>query len=453
MSGRSCIRRSFWCCGSCSGLILVIAAGIALTTYCFNPVAPRLASGSREFFLAGSDAPASLANGDNAKPIRLDISFEQALVDISCGPKGAPLHLETLIDEANYEVVTAVEPHDRYILFRLSLRRRAPGFVSLIEEVGEPSQNQLYLRLPSDLVYDLRLHTDRGFYDVDLGGLNLAALDIRAKRCDLSLSCSKLNPLSLETMNFECTMGSFRINDLQNLNFAKGRFNGMLGELTLSNSGDFTKDEIELELSMAMGNARLELPRSARVYDTNWSAAGATEAPEGTEEYHTQVRLEGGVSFGEHTITYRTRLPRADQLMRRLFHETDNPAEVIDRIREIYRENPDRYDFNETLINQFGYQMLQRENFEAAIEIFKFNIEIHSDYANGYDSLAEAYYGEGSLQQAIEFYEKSLEINPYNSNGKKMIHRIQLEQADPEGPATSNPPEPPKPQTQPEDAT
>lgn len=454
LSGRSCMSRGLWCCGSCSGLIVLIAATIALIVFFFKPVEPKLVSNEIDQFLAGPKAPKSLANHDGTKPIRLELNFEQAMVDISTGPAGAALHLESRFDQANFELVTEAEAFEKHVLYRVSLRRRGPAFVGLFDEAFDPSQNQLYMRLPADLVYDVRLQTDRGLYDIDLGGMTLAGLDIQAKRSDLGLSCSKFNPQPLALMNFECWAGSYRINDMQNYHFTSARIDGMLGDLTLSNSGDFTTPEINLELSMTMGSAKLELPRSAKVYDEGPTAEGYGETPSSTsEEYQTQIHLKGGVSFGEHTITYRTRLPRADQLMRRLFHESADPAEVIARIRQIYQENPDSYDFNETSINQFGYQMLQRKNVEAAIEIFKFNIEIHSDYANGYDSLAEAYHNQGALDQAIQNYEKSLELNPYNSNGKKMLRRIQLEMEEARGLNQPDEPEQPEPPANTGDAT
>ncbi len=454
MSGRSCLSRGLWSCGSCSGVVILIAIVIALTMFFYKPVETKLVTKQVEHFLAGPKAHESLANSDGVKPIRLELDFEQALVDIAPGPEGAALLLESRFDDANFELVTKTETLEKHILFKVSLRRRGPAFVGLLDKSLEFSKNQLYMRLPAGLSYDVALKCDRGIYDIDLGGLALKGVDIKAKRSDLGLSCSKLNPNTIALLNFTCWAGSYRINDLQNFNFSSAIFEGMLGDMTLSNSGDFTKREIDLDLSMTMGTANLELPHNAIIYNNEQAASRDGDMPGSPiADFQTQIRLKGGVSFGEHTISYLTRRPRADQLMRRLFHEADHPADIIERIRRIYLEEPDSYDFNETAINQFGYQMLQRKNFEAAIEIFKFNVEIHSDYANGYDSLAEAYHNQGSLDQAIQNYEKSLELNPYNSNGKKMLRRIQLEIEDARGGNAPAAPETPEPPTNTGDAT
>ena len=59
-----------------------------------------------------------------------------------------------------------------------------------------------------------------------------------------------------------------------------------------------------------------------------------------------------------------------------------------------------------------------------AIEIFKLNVEEFPESFNVYDSLGEAYMADGNTKLAIKNYEKSVEMNPDNENGKKMLKKL-----------------------------
>ena len=43
---------------------------------------------------------------------------------------------------------------------------------------------------------------------------------------------------------------------------------------------------------------------------------------------------------------------------------------------------------------------------------------------NAWDSLGEAYVTRGDEDLAIETYEKSLELNPQNANGREVLERL-----------------------------
>jgi hypothetical protein len=78
----------------------------------------------------------------------------------------------------------------------------------------------------------------------------------------------------------------------------------------------------------------------------------------------------------------------------------------------------------EGVINTMGYRYLRNEDFVDAIKIFTLNVELFPDSWNVYDSLGEAYMEGGNRELAIQFYEKSLELNPENTNGAKMLKRL-----------------------------
>jgi pimeloyl-ACP methyl ester carboxylesterase len=81
--------------------------------------------------------------------------------------------------------------------------------------------------------------------------------------------------------------------------------------------------------------------------------------------------------------------------------------------------------FSEAALNALGYKFLyERKQLEDAIAIFQLNVEAYPASANVYDSLAEAYLGQGRKDLAERNYRKSLELNPRNGNAIQMLARI-----------------------------
>lgn len=117
------------------------------------------------------------------------------------------------------------------------------------------------------------------------------------------------------------------------------------------------------------------------------------------------------------------KLPSVAQLMARALREGG-----IDALEATYREfksNPATSNvYTEIDLNVLGYQLMGSGQLEAATRIFELNVEAYPNSFNVYDSLAEAYMNAGEDERAIEFYRKSLEINPGNANAAQMIDRI-----------------------------
>jgi len=82
------------------------------------------------------------------------------------------------------------------------------------------------------------------------------------------------------------------------------------------------------------------------------------------------------------------------------------------------------FDLNERSINKKGYQFVHYKKYTEAIAIFRLNEALYPDSYNVYDSLGEAYMKIKSYDLAIEFYEKSLYLNPENENAKIMLKKL-----------------------------
>jgi hypothetical protein len=100
----------------------------------------------------------------------------------------------------------------------------------------------------------------------------------------------------------------------------------------------------------------------------------------------------------------------------------------IDQAAKQYHElkaaAPSTYDFDENEVNSLGYQLLQADKRKQAIRIFQLNVEAYPQSGNTWDSLAEAYMDDSNKAQAIANYQRSLQINPRNSNAVKMLQKL-----------------------------
>lgn len=83
--------------------------------------------------------------------------------------------------------------------------------------------------------------------------------------------------------------------------------------------------------------------------------------------------------------------------------------------------------FTEIESNVLGYQLLQQGRVNEAIEVFKLNVETYPRSWNVYDSLAEGYKVAGDRDKAIEYYRKSLELNPGNLGARSQLQELGAE--------------------------
>jgi CubicO group peptidase (beta-lactamase class C family) len=87
----------------------------------------------------------------------------------------------------------------------------------------------------------------------------------------------------------------------------------------------------------------------------------------------------------------------------------------------------DDYDTDESEITELGYDLLKIDRINAAIEVFKINVELNQESADVYDSLGEGYFVAQQYEAALFNYQKALEVDPEYSHPAKML--LQVEEA------------------------
>lgn len=100
-------------------------------------------------------------------------------------------------------------------------------------------------------------------------------------------------------------------------------------------------------------------------------------------------------------------------------------AEGTDKIEshyiELKKNKANEYAFSENQLNQLGYHYLGNNKVDNAITIFKINVDAFPKSSNAYDSYGEALLKSGDKENAIENYLRSVELNPANEGGIKVL--------------------------------
>jgi len=88
------------------------------------------------------------------------------------------------------------------------------------------------------------------------------------------------------------------------------------------------------------------------------------------------------------------------------------------------RESDPAAALKEEQVNRVGYWLLTRKKLPEAIAVFEMNVADFPDSWNVHDSLGEACAAAGQRERAIASYEKSLRLNPANTNGAEQLRKL-----------------------------
>ncbi|WP_299521626.1 serine hydrolase [Winogradskyella sp.] len=100
----------------------------------------------------------------------------------------------------------------------------------------------------------------------------------------------------------------------------------------------------------------------------------------------------------------------------------------IEKVKEVYFEekqkSPQDYTFDSGGIDDLGYWLIDRNYLKEALEVFMFNTELEPEHAGWVDSVADAYKAMDSIDLAIKWYEKALEMKPDQDFSQKKLKEL-----------------------------
>lgn len=103
---------------------------------------------------------------------------------------------------------------------------------------------------------------------------------------------------------------------------------------------------------------------------------------------------------------------------------TEGIAACKDWYYQTKEEDEASYYWQSGQIDQLGYDLIDRDYTEAALEIFLFNVELNPDDAGFYDSVGDAYMAMDNKEKAIEWYTKALDLNPKQGFTKDKLKKL-----------------------------
>ena len=98
-------------------------------------------------------------------------------------------------------------------------------------------------------------------------------------------------------------------------------------------------------------------------------------------------------------------------------------AEAVKTFKRLKKAKFENLYVSEDALNDLGYQIIKKYPADA-VALFKLNVKLYPASGNAFDSLAEGYMDAGNNRLAIKYYQKSLKLNPKNTNAAEMIKKI-----------------------------
>ncbi|WP_259014477.1 serine hydrolase [Emticicia fluvialis] len=96
---------------------------------------------------------------------------------------------------------------------------------------------------------------------------------------------------------------------------------------------------------------------------------------------------------------------------------------AIETVADIRKKDP-TFKPDENELNDWAYRVMSSDRTADALALFQLNAYLYPESWNVYDSLGEALLKLGQKEEAIRMYRKSIELNPNNNGGKKVLERL-----------------------------
>jgi CubicO group peptidase (beta-lactamase class C family) len=100
----------------------------------------------------------------------------------------------------------------------------------------------------------------------------------------------------------------------------------------------------------------------------------------------------------------------------------------IEKMKEVYyaekKKSPQRYAFRGGYIDDLGFWLIDRNHLEKALDVFKFNLELEPEHSGWVDSVGDVYKEMDSIDLAVKWYKKALEMKPDQEFSRKKLNEL-----------------------------
>ncbi len=117
--------------------------------------------------------------------------------------------------------------------------------------------------------------------------------------------------------------------------------------------------------------------------------------------------------------------PYQSEWMSVLIHQGPDAARrIYVAVRAVH---PERQLWGPSAVNDYGYELVNRNQTARAVEVFRLNVLAYPEDANTFDSLGEGYLRDGERELAIEALRKALALKPrpeVKNNSIKLLREL-----------------------------
>jgi tetratricopeptide (TPR) repeat protein len=136
-----------------------------------------------------------------------------------------------------------------------------------------------------------------------------------------------------------------------------------------------------------------------------------------------------GGSFPENFIEefagyFNRDIPASDPITTLRIQLRKGGFENTNKVYEELKKQDNNFKPDETEMNDWAYRLMSAGHNKDALEIFKLNVLLYPNSWNVYDSYGESLLKNGQKEEAIKMNQKSVDLNPNNQGGKRILERI-----------------------------
>ena len=176
-------------------------------------------------------------------------------------------------------------------------------------EIRGRSEGNLELELSPDVALDLTLEMGAVRSEIELGGLQIEAIDLQTGASETRLHVSSPNPIDAKRVSIQVGAADFIMDGLGNLNAQDIEIQAGIGDVRVDLSGEWRNDA-DLKVEMGLGSLEFRLPEGVGVEIEQDSFLTALDAEgmerrggryltPGFERASRKVRIEIDAAFGK----------------------------------------------------------------------------------------------------------------------------------------------------------
>jgi hypothetical protein len=206
----------------------------------------------------------------NEKELRviLDVSFGSISIDRGESDKIAVVDYDE--EEDKQKLYISYNVSGEIGTLRIKLKESSHFWGN--DEDHHGRHRHLDIKLSDAVPISFAVDLGAGNGDIDLTDLQVKDLKISTGASNVTMKCSKPNPIFAENVTIESGVSKFTATDLGNLNFRNMKFSGGVGSYKLDFNGKFHQSA-EVQIEVGLGSINIYVPKTIPaklVYDDNW---------------------------------------------------------------------------------------------------------------------------------------------------------------------------------------